>query len=205
MGLSKIMATAAVAALPVGASADSYGKYETPPYRVEDRIGEVEIRSYGPHLMADVTVRGGQREALNHGFRVLAGYIFGGNQARAEVAMTAPVAQSQQIAMTAPVAQTGEGGLWTVSFMMPSQWTEETLPVPNSDAIRFRQVTGHREAVLTFSGRTPESTLRRQEQILRETLSAAGLETDGEVKFYFYDDPFTLPWQRRNEVALRLK
>ena len=95
---------------------------------MESTIAEVELRQYAPHILAEVTVDGDRRSALNTGFRVLAGYIFGGNSVQASVAMTVPVAQRQPIDMTAPVAQAGQDGLWTVSFMMPRDWTLDTRP-----------------------------------------------------------------------------
>ena len=203
--LRRLMPAAVAAALPVGATAETYGKYEAPPYTVEARLSEAEIRAYAPHILAEVRVQGDRRAALNAGFRVLAGYIFGGNTDGQDVAMTVPVAQSQTIDMTAPVTQTGADGVWTVSFMMPRQWTLDTLPVPNSDAITFRKTEAHREAVLTFSGRASEAQLAAREAELRATLAAEGIETEGPVRHYYYDDPFTLPWARRNEVALRLR
>ena len=53
-------------------------------------------------------------EAGNKAFRILADYIFGNNNAKLKIDMTAPVAQqpaSEKIAMTAPVSQIkGPGG-----------------------------------------------------------------------------------------------
>ncbi len=171
---------------------------------MESTIAEVELRQYAPHILAEVTVDGDRRSALNTGFRVLAGYIFGGNTAQASVAMTAPVAQSQPIDMTAPVAQAGQDGLRTVSFMMPRDWTLDTLPKPNSAAIRFVETTPERRAVLTFSGRSTDAALRAAEAKLRDTLAQNGVATVGQAACYYNDDPMTLPWRRRNEVALTL-
>lgn len=197
-----IGATAATAAGEV--SADAYGKYETPPYMVEQVIDDVEIRQYAPHIVAEVRVQGDRSAALGRGFRILAGYIFGGNTAKASVAMTAPVGQSQSIDMTAPVGQVENDGVWTVTFTMPSDWTMDTLPTPNSDAIRLREVAGYKQAALIFSGRGTDAAIARAETQLRATLTQARLPTDGDLGIYFYDDPMTLPWNRRNEVALSL-
>ena len=186
------------------ASAEAYGKYETPPYVVEQRIGDVEIRQYAPHIVAEVRVQGDRGPALSRGFRVLAGYIFGGNTAKASVAMTAPVGQSQSIDMTAPVGQTEENGVWTVTFTMPSEWTLDTLPTPNSEAVRLREVAGYRQAALIFSGRGTDASIAQAEQSLRAILNANDLPTTGALSISFYDDPMTLPWNRRNEVALAL-
>ena len=204
MTLRATLFGAALAQIPVGAMSETYGKYETPPYTVEARLGEVEVRTYAPHIVAEVVVRGSERRALNQGFRVLAGYIFGGNTAQSSIDMTAPVGQSQKIDMTAPVGQSGNGDMWTVTFTMPSTWTLETLPKPNSDAVRFREVPEHQQVVYQFSGRATSAALAEAEQILRTAASANGLVTTGALQTYYYDDPMTLPWKRRNEVALHL-
>ena len=149
-------------------------------------------------------MQGDRGPALSRGFRVLAGYIFGGNTAKASVAMTAPVGQSQSIDMTAPVGQTEENGVWTVTFTMPSEWTLDTLPTPNSEAVRLREVAGYRQAALIFSGRGTDASIAQAEQSLRAILNANDLPTTGALSISFYDDPMTLPWNRRNEVALAL-
>lgn len=200
--LTAIFAGAAIAATPVGAQVESYGKYQMPSYTVANTLGEVEIRDYGAHILAEVAVKGDRRGALNRGFRTLAGFIFGGNQAQTSVAMTAPVAQSQKIDMTVPVAQTQTDGVWTVTFMMPREWTLDTLPKPDSDAIRFREVAPARAAVVQFSGRATDDALARAEARLRTTLSEAGIDPTGPTVYQFYDDPMTLPWNRRNEVSV---
>lgn len=199
-----VQGAAVAAALPVGATAESYGKYEAPSYVVERRLGDVEIRSYAPHIVAEVTVRGDRRDALSTGFRILAGYIFGGNTTRQSVDMTSPVAQSQKIDMTSPVTQEGVDGLWTVSFMMPSKWTLESLPDPTNEAIRLRQTDDVRQAVVIFGGRATAAAIEAAEQTLTQTLSEAGLAGSGPMIYNFYDDPMTLPWNRRNEVAVAL-
>ena len=204
MNIKATLFGVALAQIPVGAIAQTYGKYETPAYTVEARLGDIEIRQYAPYIAAEVTVRGEERRALNRGFQVLAGYIFGGNSASSSIEMTAPVGQSQQIDMTSPVGQSGENGTWTVTFSMPREWTMETLPKPNNEAVQFREVPAQRQVVYMFSGRATPSALETAEAVLREQAEANGLQTTGQLFTYYYDDPMTLPWKRRNEVALAL-
>lgn len=181
----------------------SYHGYEAPDYTVERQVGAAELRQYAPHMLAEVTVQGGQSAAIGQGFRVLAGYIFGGNTAAASVAMTVPVGQrpSEQIAMTAPVAQSGQGQEWVISFMMPGQYTRDTLPVPKDDRVRFVETAPERQLVLRFSGRARATQLEAQTETLRQIAAEAGIVLGAGPFYYFYDDPFTLPWNRRNEVA----
>ena len=190
----------------VGAGmADSYKGTETPTYSVEESDGAVQVRSYPPHLAAEVTVEGSRDNAVGTGFRVLAAYIFGGNEAKAKVAMTTPVAQSEKIAMTTPVAQSGAGSTWVVQFSMPSQFTMETLPCPKDPRIRLVTNPAKRMAVLEFSGIPTTSSLEARSAELRAWAAQRGLAVEEPPQFMFYDSPFTLPWKRRNEVGFVLR
>src|SRR5262245_34554146 len=78
---------------------------EEPTYQVIDRIGDVEIRRYAPRFAAETTLPVRSSDAVDQAFFILAGYIFGGNKPKQDIAMTAPVAvEGQQLAMTSPVA-----------------------------------------------------------------------------------------------------
>ncbi len=184
-----------------------YRGYDGPTYTVERRDGAFELRRYAPQIVAEVTVAGDRRTALSRGFRVLAGYIFGANAGAAKVAMTSPVAQEPaRIAMTAPVAQEAAGpspgGAWVVRFTMPPDWTLATLPVPTDPAVRLVERPGDRQAVLRFSGIAGAGAWAAREADLEAWVAAEGLRPVGPVRHYHYDDPFTLPWRRRNEAAI---
>lgn len=207
--MRKVILLGAAAALgPIpAAEAEIYKDHETPAYRVELQDGSIEVRSYGREIVAEVTVAGDRRTAINRGFRILAGYIFGGNTAADKIAMTTPVAQfaqSRTLAITSPVSQPDGNVAWTVRFMMPAEYTLETLPKPRDGSIRFRRTGPDRQVVLRFSGAPSEATLAERVAELRSAAEARGLRLGGTPIFYFYDSPFTLPWNRRNEVAFRL-
>lgn len=174
---------------------DTHKGYEMPPYTVERAEGAVELRAYGPHLVAEVTVAGGRDAAIGTGFRVLAGYIFGGNDRGQKIAMTVPVTQ----------APAGEGDRWMVRFMMPAAFSPDTLPAPRDTRIRFVQVAGGRMLAERFSGIPRTADLAARAEALRDRAAAMGLTvTDGPF-FHFYDAPMTLPWRRRNEVAFAVR
>ena len=195
-----------VAMMMVGgmAVAETYKGNETPTYTVEKTDGPIEIRAYAPHIAAEVSVSGSRDAAVGAGFRLLAGYIFGGNEPKQKVAMTTPVTQSEKIAMTTPVTQTGGGNDWTVQFMMPAEYTLATLPKPKDSRIRFVTTESRRMAVLRFSGIATTAATTQRTAELRVWAAAQGLALQDPPQFFYYDAPFTLPWNRRNEVAFGL-
>lgn len=183
---------------------------EEPAFTEVGRVGTVEIRTYGERIAAQTVVTGSSEAARNRGFQRLAGYIFGGNNARTSIAMTAPVAQadegrSQSIAMTAPVAQGAVGqDRWTIQFFMPSEYTMASLPVPRDPAVVLAVVPAETYAVLRFSGLGSARAVAEKEAELDAALNGSGWTSAGEPVVWFYDPPWTLPPLRRNEVAVRV-
>ncbi len=181
---------------------------EIPDYRVLETIGEdVELREYAPVIVAETEVSGAAYGAAgNQGFRVLADYIFGNNEARAEIAMTAPVEQrprSPEIAMTAPVEQARRGADgWVVSFTMPAQWTMQTLPKPRDERVVIRELPRRQVAAIRFSGTWSTRRFESYRAALLEAVERSGLQTVGETWSARYDPPWT-PWfLRRNEIMI---
>lgn len=122
-----------------------------------------------------------------------------------EIEMTAPVTQSQDIDMTAPVTQSAASAdEWVVRFIMPSEWTMETLPRPTNPAVRLVEVSGREMAAVRFSGRGRGAVLDRKEADLRAFIAEQGREPVGAPTYAYYDAPFVPPPFRRNEVMLEL-
>lgn len=167
---------------------------EEPFFVQEDSLGEVEIRRYGPRIAAQTGVSGDGEEARRAGFRRLAGYIFGGNQRQTTIAMTAPVAQSN-------IGGTRDS---VIRFYLPSKWSLETLPEPDDGAVTVVEVPAQRFAVLRFSGDRSRTAVTAKTAELLAALHGSGYTTDGPPVAWFYDPPWTLPFRRRNEVAVPL-
>ena len=178
---------------------------ETPAYDVVQRWKEAELRRYGPTVVAETLVEGEREAAGTEGFRRLAGYIFGGNRARASIAMTAPVAQAaagERIAMTAPVAQAAADGAWAVQFTMPSTWTLDTLPVPDDPRVTLRAEPGGLVLARRYRGTWSEARYAEEAAALDAVRAREGLRARGAPTWARYDPPWTLPFLRRNEVLL---
>jgi hypothetical protein len=164
---------------------------EEPKHRVIETVGKIELRDYEPALLAEVEVSGERSAAINQAFRILAGYIFGGNQGQTKIAMTAPVTQESIGA--------GAESRWRVAFMMPSKYTMDTLPKPNDERVKFRVSDPVKRVAIVFDGLSTQSNLGTHREQLEAFVKERGLKTKGEYTMAFYNDPFTLPWNRRNE------
>jgi len=179
---------------------------EEPKFQIVEADGDFEVRDYPGLTVAEVDVGGDRRAASSEGFRLLAGYIFGGNAGSGKIAMTAPVSQSQvkgsKIAMTAPVALQGEEGGWTVQFTMPSEYAIDDLPAPNDKRVHLRSLPPTRMAVLKFSGLTGDERVASQTERLEGLLRDHKLTPIGKPSLARYDPPWTLWFMRRNEVMV---
>jgi hypothetical protein len=163
------------------------------------------VRDYPALVVAETTVSGGQKDAASQGFRRLAGYIFGGNQAKKKIAMTAPVEQrrtSEKIAMTAPVGQTPTDEGWVVRFTMPSGYTLATLPTPNDAQVKLRETPAVRVAVVRFSGLARPDDVATQTTRLSTWIAQRKLTPTGPATLAQYNPPWTLWFLRRNEVMI---
>jgi len=177
-------------------------------YTVISKAGDFELRQYEPKIVAETFVDGDFSEVGNVGFRRLYDYISGNNRTEKEIAMTAPVAQesvSQKIAMTAPVGQEKSKNKWRITFVMPAQYSLETLPRPLDPEVTLRAEPPGLMAAIRYSGTWSEKRYMKHEVQLREWIKTQGLEQIGEPIFARHNAPF-VPWfLRRNEVLIPVR
>jgi hypothetical protein len=185
---------------------ESAMSYEQPEYTVLYENDDVEYRQYEPYLVSETVIENSDdsKDAGNEGFRRLFKYITGANQGQAKISMTAPVSQapSEKISMTVPVQQGESADGWRVSFMLPTEYTLETAPVPTDSRVYVREVPGRLMAVLQFSGRWTEKNYTRSQTELMESVNAESIDAIGEMQRAAYNAPFSLPFLRRNEVMV---
>ena len=99
-----------------------------------------------------------------------------------------------------PVLMAQKAGQWKVSFLMPSQYTLATLPVPLDRQIQLREIPAMKKAVIQFTGfNSPEKVVEKTTE-LRLWMEQKGLKPIGEAQFARYNPPWSLPFMRRNEV-----
>jgi hypothetical protein len=182
---------------------------EEPSYTVLEQSGDFELRAYNPMIVAETQVSGPMDDASGAGFRLIADYIFGNNTSRTGgnkvISMTAPVTmepESEKISMTAPVSMEQTGEQWRVHFVMPSQYTLDTLPRPNNPAVSLREVPASNYAVIRFSGLVGEKKRAAKTAELMTWLDSKGITPIGQPELARYNPPWTLPFLRRNEVMV---
>jgi hypothetical protein len=178
---------------------------EEAKYAVLEKEGHFELRQYEPFIVAETLVEGDFDEVGNAGFRRLFRYISGDNQAKRPISMTSPVSQemkSEKISMTAPVTQQKGGNRWSIAFVMPAEYTMDSLPIPHDARITLRAIPARLLAAITYSGTWSESRYEEHKALLDQMMSKRKLRTAGEYIYARYNPPFT-PWfMRRNEVLL---
>jgi hypothetical protein len=165
---------------------------EEPKYEVAKTYEEFEVRNYGPTLMAQTEVAEDFEAAGNKAFRRLADFIFGSNQSKTKMAMTAPVNQSKS-----------DRG-FVVQFVMPSQYTRQTLPAPVNEQVKIIEHPARRVAVYQYSGSWSEERFQKKLTFFREQLQKEGVKTVGEPIFARFNSPFQIWFLRRNEIWLEL-
>ena len=179
---------------------------EKPDYKVIQSEQNIEIRQYDPMIIAEVEVDGKREDAIGDGFRLLADYIFGNNTVQQVISMTAPVQQkeNQKIAMTAPVQQQSTGKSWRMSFVMPSKYSMDSLPVPNNNLVRLKEILTKKFVVIEFSGTNSNENVTEHENQLMNYIEANQIKINGSPKYAFYNPPWSLPFLRRNEVMIEI-
>jgi effector-binding domain-containing protein len=187
-------------------------KTPEPSWSSVKKEGNIEIRSYDPMIVAETTTTGKRSEAINDGFRILAGYIFGGNAGQKSIEMTAPVTQQsgtpegEKIAMTAPAIQEAgnKQNEWKVRFVMPAKYSLISLPQPNDERIKFIEVPAYRAVVIRFSGFNTDNNLAARKAELMEWIKDNKIKTEGDPIYAFYNPPWTPPFMKRNEVMVKI-
>jgi len=169
---------------------------EEPDFKILVDEGGLEIRSYEEYLVAETAVEGSFDTASRKGFRRVAGYIFGENKNS--------IGQSEKIKMTAPVTVKPDNEDWVLHFVMPSNYDMSQLPVPNNNSILLKKIEAHLAAVIIFSGFTTDAKIQNKTEELKVWLEKRNYKIAGPQQIARYNDPFTLPWLRRNEIIFKV-
>ncbi len=169
-------------------------KEERPAYDLARAEEGVEIRDYGARLVAEHSVRGPYRRAVEQGYIRLERYFTGENTIPEAMALTMPVMARQE----------ADGG-WTTVLPLPEGYSLETAPRPVDQRIRVVEQPPRRVAALSFKGAVGEAILREQAPRLDAWLEARGIAHRGDFTLASYDPPWKPTAWRSNEVLVTLR
>lgn len=177
---------------------------------VVEEHGAFQLVQMPAQIVATVRTAGSLAWAPNQAFGILAGYIFGENTKRDQIAMTAPVTSEavdgEKIAMTAPVInQEVATGVYETAFIMPSKRTLDTLPEPVHDQIEIKKLAATTKAVWRFGGRATDRRVRDERDQFMDVLEKSGITRTKWPTLAQYNDPWTPPWMRRNELWVSIE
>lgn len=167
---------------------------EAPRYRVVRAWAGGELREYNAYSVAKTNMSsiadGGA------GFQTLANYLFGGNE------------QGEAMAMTMPVEISTDGAEASMAFVLPRA-NSGSPPAPKTEDVRIEQVEAGLVAVRSFGGIVTDEEAARQRAALLDSIAADGgiaplRDDEGAISSSVlqYNAPYTVPWRRRNEIAI---
>jgi len=132
----------------------------------------------------------GYKESSSEGFGILAGYIFGDNEANEKIAMTSPV-----------VMELGDTA--KMMFMVPKDYLSKKLPNPRNRKIVFEKQEEKIMAAIRFDGWADDEKIEKYKAILRDELGKQNIQFINKFIFLGYNPPYEI-MNRRNEVVVEL-
>ena len=145
-------------------------------------------------------------QAQGRAFRTLFAYIEGANDGGRNIAMTAPVEQrtgGRSIAMTAPVETTIDGGRSRHALLPAGRpRRRDRARRPTDPAVTIVELPATNVGGRRFTGWWSEAGLARRQAALIDALDGTDWVAAGPPVGWFYDPPWTIPFLRRNEVAV---
>jgi len=168
-------------------------KTEKQKFRSILKEGNFEIRFYPSATMATIYSNATDYKGLaSNGFRKLARYIFGGNEQKQSISMTAPVRMSMN-----------EKGS-SMSFVMPEKYENGDLPTPNDKTIDIQKSKPVYVASISFSGYATDAKIKSNKEQLEQILKDKQIKMVGEYSFLGYNAPYQFVG-RTNEIIIPIE
>ena len=83
-------------------------------------------------------------------------------------------------------------------------YKRQSLPVPNNNRVRLKEILTKKFVVIEFSGTNSNENVTKHENQLMNYIEANQINIIGSPKYAFYNAPWTLPFLRRNEVMIEI-
>mmetsp|Transcript_3340 Transcript_3340/g.4845 ORF Transcript_3340/g.4845 Transcript_3340/m.4845 type:complete len:463 (-) Transcript_3340:35-1423(-) len=178
---------------------------EMPTFTVTYVGNGYEVRQYEPYSIISTPTRTQAVASSNptaatranaKAFNTLASYLFGKNEAKKSMEMTAPVEMTVD-----------EEGTKNMAFVLPSEFAQNTPQPAEGDDITVQALPTQTVAVLEFPGFATEKEIKKQKDVLIKAIAADGdfkPVDETSYKVLQWNPPYTLPWLRRNEICIKV-
>ena len=176
-------------------------KIGTPSFEIVEDGQDFQVRKYDDfavvrtarqQAVSDDGVKLGEPKMSGAGaFQALAGYIFGKNKREEKMAMTTPV-----------FTRAGQ-----MEFVLPEAYWNDLgkAPAPVSN-VELTYGEGGLVAASYYGGyATKDEVARRSAELVEAINASENYDVAGETYSAAYNDPFTPPWRRRNEVLVAVE
>ena len=175
-------------------------KIGTPAFEIVEEQDAFQVRKYDDfavvrtarqQAVSDDGVKLGEPKMSGAGaFQALAGYIFGKNKREEKMAMTTPV-----------FTRAGQ-----MEFVLPETYWKDLgkAPAPVSN-VELTYGEGGLVAAAYYGGYATKDEVAKRSAELVEAIEASDYAVAGETYSAAYNDPFTPPWRRRNEVLVAVE
>jgi len=93
----------------------------------------------------------------------------------------------------------------TMCFVLPSEVTAQTAPIPNEASVHIKKIPAQTWAVIRYSGENTQEQIEAKTLELKNWLANNNQKVDPRLtRVAQYDSPATIKFLRRNEVQIRL-
>jgi hypothetical protein len=161
-------------------------KYDSPKYNVVLTKENYQIRDYQPALVAQTKMT-----SEDTGFRKIFNFISGENSSKESISMTVPVrvSESNQV----------------MGFFMPDNYNISSIPRPMDQSVEIVEFAGGFYGAARFSGSTNPEKVNQIKSELTQWVKKEGYQTTNSWFLDRYDPPWTLWFNRTNEVLIKLE
>ena len=167
--------------------------YKEPSYTVISQENNIQIRQYSECVIAKTSIKDGDSSMNNTMFRILANYIFGGNDS------------NQSIPMTTPVLTKNDRESYDMIFFMLDADKVDDLPAPYSKDVSLETINLNKVVVIEFAWWTTKNNIKKNRKIIERYIKANNLEVTSDMMIAQYNPPMSWPLSRRNELIFQIK
>jgi len=181
---------------------------EAPLFYILEKKGNLEIRDYKSYLSVYTEINGvSYEDAITLGFWKLFDYFSFNNLGERDLKGEAYGAdRAVKMSITSPIFEINKGSRWTISMMVPSKYSEETVPLPMDTEVHIAKVPERVVAVIKSQGTMTLEKIERNTEVLEDWIRKLDKFTMSSMPFVSHQDLFpTFQILRKTEIHIQVE